>query len=294
MKKEIINDFFINLAVYGSENSLSDIIAAAYNSNSEFRKLFFDFFFNYDKTITEYPSVMEREKSSGHCRFDLAIRTKDNNYIIENKRYNEDDHYDKYKKQCEEERIAFIANYDISDIKYKNKHTWKEFCDYINENSKSAVKKGSLISCILDYIKGVCNIMKEKQFNVMELKYLGYVIKVVEEILNDNGFKINRKAKGSSEEQIGFWVEKNERVYWFGFYFAEDDHGFWGEIYNSKLKTKSFDSLKYAEYSNESTEDSKWFSLKKAKFNLLNSEKKTYEQKVKILKDFIFEIEGVE
>lgn len=293
MKKEIINDFFINLAVYGSENSLSDVIAAAYNSNSEFRKLFIKFFFKDDKVLKRIPSGIQREVSSGNCRYDLVIPTEESDYIIENKRYNEDDHYDKYKKQCEEERIAFIANYDISDIKYKNKHTWKEFCDYINENSKSAVKKGSLISCILDYIKGVCNIMKEKQFNVMELKYLGYVIKVVEEILNDNGFKINRKAKGSSEEQIGFWVEKNERVYWFGFYFTEDDYGFWGEIYNSKLKTKSFDSLKYAEYSNESTEDSKWFSLKKAKFDLLNSEKTSFEQKEKVLKEFILEIESI-
>lgn len=291
MKKESINDFFINLAVYGSENSLSDVIAAAYNSNSEFRKLFIKFFFKDDKVLKRIPSGIQREVSSGNCRYDLVIPTEESDYIVENKVYDQNDHYDKYKKRGA--KIAFIANYDVKAIKYKNKHTWNEFCGYIKKILEAASKEESLISCILNYIKGVCRIMEERQFKVMELKDLGYAVKVVQNILDRMGFKINNRAKGSSEKQIGFWVEKDNRGYWFGFYFTEEDYGFWGEIYNGKIKTKSFDDLKYGEYDKYSTEDSKWFKLKKSKFDLLNSEKTSFEQKEKVLKEFILEIESI-
>lgn len=291
MKKESINDFFINLAVYGSENSLSDVIAAAYNSNSEFRKLFIKFFFKDDKVLKRIPSGIQREVSSGNCRYDLVIPTEESDYIVENKVYDQNDHYDKYKKRGA--KIAFIANYDVNQIQYKNKHTWKEFYNYIKKSLKKISKDKILISCVLDYIKGVCDMMEEKQFNIKEVKYLGYAVKVVQKILKEMGFKINYKAKGSSEEKIGFWVEKDNRAYWFGFYFTEADYGFWGEIYNDKIKTKSFTTLKYAEYDKDSTEDSVWFKLKKSKITLLNSTNQTYEQKRNILKDFISEIEKI-
>nr|WP_318661145.1 hypothetical protein [uncultured Treponema sp.] len=294
MINESMNIFFKNLSAFGNENSLSDIIAAAYNTSSEFRKLFLDFFFPGDKNIKEQSLDMEREISSGDSRFDLVINTKNyDNYIIENKIYDQNDHYEKYKRKYSENRIGFIANYDVKAIKYKNKHTWNEFCGYIKKILEAASKEESLISCILNYIKGVCRIMEERQFKVMELKDLGYAVKVVQNILDRMGFKINNRAKGSSENQIGFWVEKDNRGYWFGFYFTEEDYGFWGEIYNGKIKTKSFDDLKYGEYDKYSTEDSKWFKLRKSKFDLLNSEKTSFEQKEKVLKEFILEIESI-
>ena len=246
MKKEnnLFNTFFNYLSTRGNENYLSDVISAACNSCNQFKKLFLDFFFPNEDLMNKCPSEIEREFSikKGKYRFDFYFTTaKGDEYIIENKIYDTNDHYNDYK-DIPFENIGFIANYDIQNIKYIHKYTWKEFYDYLRKNMEYA--KGEelvLLESILSYIRGACGIMEKRDFYLNKLDDLGYIVKVLKELLKEANFEINNKAKGSNEYRIGFWSYK-VKSYWFGIYLSNDNKdGFsiWGGIYNYTIKNKA-------------------------------------------------------
>lgn len=296
-ENSIIN-FFSSLSYRGNENALSDIIAAACNSSPLFKKTFLEFLFPNDSIISKCPSEIEREvsKNSGRTRFDLYFTTIDGTeYIVENKIYDKNDHYKEYSKLFSN-HIAFIANYDVKNVQYSNKHTWKEFYNHLNKKlSLFTGAEKSLIEGILNYIQGICGIMEKRKFNLNKLSDLGYFISTLKTLLEENGFSINNQAKGSDFNRIGFWVYKNDRSYWFGIYLdvnKDDGYGIWGAIYSYELK----DNLNagYSEYHSEFNDlNSKWFRLKKVYLKKLSSETLSYEKKISILKAFIEEIERI-
>lgn len=293
----IIN-FFSCMSYRGNENSLSDVIAAACNSSSIFKTIFLEFCFPYDSIMRKCPSEIQREvsKNSGKNRYDLYFLTNNGTeYIIENKIYDKNDHYKEYTKLFSD-HIAFIANYDVSIIQYSNKHTWKTFYNHLKKKlSLFPETERMLAEGILAYIHGVCEIMEERNFNIIELSDLGYFIRILKMLLEEMGFSINNQAKGADYNRIGFWVYKNGISYWFGIYLdvnKSDAFGIWGAIYNYKLEVNP--TTKYSEYHSEYNDlCSKWFKLKKTFLNRLSSDKIGYYKKIKILKDFIDEIESI-
>jgi len=148
-----------------------------------------------------------------------------------------------------------------------------------------------LIKGILSYIQGVCGIMEERNFSLNDLNDLGYFIQQLKFLLEEKNFSIINKAKGSSDERLGYWTEKNNRTYWFGIFLSENS-GFdiYGTIYNSEIKDKS--KKKYSDYALESKElGSTVFRLQKNYLDKLSS-KSRCNKKLEILNEFIDEIEG--
>ena len=293
-----INKFFKSLSYRGNENTLSDIIVAACNSSSFFKEIFLDFIFPNDCIINKCPSEIEREvsKDNGRNRFDMYfISNKGEEYVIENKIYDTKDHFSKYTKSFPNVKFGFIANYDVSNIKYENKHTWKEFFNHLKTNFSSFSEDEKILAeGILNYIQGVCGIMEERNFKLDDINDLGFFIKTLKVILEGKDFAINNQAKGSADDRLGYWVYKNDRSYWFGLYLNDvktDAFSLWGAIY--KYKTKTPPKTKYTEYYPNCNElDSKWFKLKNKYLENLSSDL-GYNEKIKILKDFIKEIEYV-
>lgn len=292
-----LNVFFSYLSALGNENYLSDIIAAACNTCSAFKETFLDFIFSGEDIMTKCPSEIEREFSikNGKCRFDLYFTTNDGTeYIIENKIYDKNDHYKEYTS-ISSEHIGFIANYDVSNIKYKYKHSWKEFYLYLKKKIPYFLENDKpIIDGIFNYIQGACGIMEDRNFNLANLNDLGYVIQKLKEILKERGYAINNKAKGSSENRIGFWGYKKTRSYWFGIYFdINKTEGFalWAGIYDYELKQKKY-NLQYSDYHPEFVNDSSnWFKLKNRFLNKLQVEDVPLNDKIQILNNFIDEVE---
>ena len=293
-KNHVFFDYFSYLSYRGNENSLSDIIAAACNSCSKFKNLFLEFFFPKEGLMNKCPSDIEREVCSEDetLRFDWYFTTNDEKeYIIENKIYDRNDHFTAYTQVYNEKQIGFIANYDISQIQYSHKHTWKNFYGYIKKNLKLFTgEELLLIESILNYIKGACDFMEERKFDLKKLKDLGYFINLLKEILKDKGFEINNKAKGSTDERIGFWTYKNNRSYWFGLYLHDEGnagYSFWGAIFDYEIKQKNFNNLKLADYHEEDkSENCRWFKLKIAQLNKVSED-------ISIVRDFIDEVENI-
>ncbi|SEQ49642.1 hypothetical protein SAMN04487977_1055 [Treponema bryantii] len=297
----IYNDFFLSLSRLGNENALSDIIAATCNSSWNFKALFLNFFFPNENLISKCTSDIEREVSSedGSMRFDLYFTTNDKQeYIIENKIYDPHDHYDEYTKIYNKNHIGFIANYNVSKIKYSHKKTWNDFYSYlIKQEDKFEENEKDLINGVAKYIKEVCGLMEDRNFYLSSTQDLGYFVKVLKKVLIKNDFEINNKAKGSNENRIGFWCIKENRSYWYGIYLTDEENdGFsiWAGIYNYKIINKTTIKQNCAEYhENDTSENCKWFKLKQTYVNDLSSQNFSYEKKFEILKKFIVEVEEV-
>ena len=295
----VINNFFYSLSTRGNENYLSDVIAAACNSSFTFKKIFLEFIFQNDNIMSKCPSEIEREftKNNGKIRFDFYFTTTDGTeYIIENKIYDRNDHYEDYST-IKLEHIGFIANYDVSNIKYLNKHKWQDFYNELKKalNIFSEDEK-RLAESLLNYIQGVCGIMEQRKFNITDLNDLGYFIQILKEIMKEKGYSINNKAKGSSEVRIGFWGYKEPRSYWFGIYLSEDrNEGFsiCGGIYNTKLQNIKSKKLIYSDFSNYNNDNSNWFKLKENYLQKLNGKSTEYSKEIEIIQNFIDEVESI-
>lgn len=299
-EKNCINDFFINLSRFETENALSDIIAATCNTCFQFKKLFLEFVFSNKDLNTKCPTEIEREvwSDDNKFRFDFYFTTTDNEkYVIENKIYDPHDHFEDYTKDLTEDHIGFIANYNVIEKKYTHTHTWKEFYNFIklkrNEFTKDELL---LVDGVLQYIQEGCGIMEERNFNLSSVKDLRYFIKALENMLQKHNFEINRKARGSSEERLGFWCYK-KNSYWFGLYLHDelnDGFSIWSGIYNYKMKETKYEKLEYSVYHDDDTsENCNWFKLKDNYLNKLSDESIEYTEKLKILEDFILEIESI-
>lgn len=297
-KTNVFNIFFSYLSYLGNENALSDVIAATCNTSFTFKKLFLDFFFPGKNLVEKCPSAIEREvwSEDKSLRFDLYFTTTDNEeFIIENKIYDRNDHFDEYTKVYKEDHIGYIANYNVDEKKYTHKHTWEEFLVYLKKHAIEKEEK-LLIDGVVQYIQEVCGIMEEKNFKLKELNDLGYFLKCLKNLLIKMGFEINNKAKGSSEERVGFWCYKN-KSFWFGVYLNDDGkYGFsiWGGIYDYEIKNNKFDNLSFSKFDpKDNTDKCKWFKLNTKFITKLSDEAESYDDKICILEKFISEIEGI-
>ena len=152
----MICKFIQNLSCrFQSENDLSDITWTLCETSKKFKIAFIKFFFpNIEVTDT---MILIREKGVDDSRPDFILETPGGLYLIENKIYDRNHHFEQYIKAFNivPDHLGYITNYPLTKVGYKT-HTWREFFIYI----KSAIPQEEidLWSSYLQYLKSVCNI----------------------------------------------------------------------------------------------------------------------------------------
>lgn len=294
--KSLFSSFFDNLAERKRcENDLSDVIAAACNTSKEFANFFLKFMFGQDLDTSNFER-MKRENSTEKGRIDLITDFDGKTFSIENKIYDENDHYNEYSKEKRFGNVGFIANYDISGIKYNYKHTWEEFCKELEKKAQSLEEKQKdFFFGILTYIKGVCLIMEERQFNPDKTQDLSYVMELLEKAINEAGLCQNsRKKDNCNGYYSGYYYgdpNNDKKEYWVGLWHdgTEKNHNFWIQRFDWNKKDNDEINLEYGKfYDNE--EYCAWFCLKNEYFNDIVGDKKDFKDKFEIIKGFIKEV----
>ena len=159
MECNIISQFFDSLSerLY-KEIYLSDITYAMCNSCSLFKDKFLRFFF--DNIPIDKPIIIEREISRKGSRPDFVVTVNKDIYIIENKIYDRNLHIEQYIEdfKIEKERMGIISNYVIEENTLTKNHTWKDFYNYIKEDSDFSTEEKTLVNAYCKYLKKVCSI----------------------------------------------------------------------------------------------------------------------------------------
>ena len=133
MEQSLITKFFSLLSTrQRNENHLSDITWAMCESCPEFKHYFLAFFFGENP---EFKRVsMQRECSRGKSRSDFYFKIGEQEYIIENKIYDRNDHFDQYIEDFKGATFGWIANYTVRNREGVVIRNWESFKQYL-ENS---------------------------------------------------------------------------------------------------------------------------------------------------------------
>ena len=156
---ERINIFFESMAErLTNENDLSDITYALCKTDNDFRKFFLEYCFeeavDTDNLIREYADEGSRP--------DFYFIGRDNNeYLIEVKIYDRNQHFDQYNNQFPNAKYAYISNYilndeDLCEADKRALPLWKlkTWFDYYKKLSESAIKDKDLVVGYLSYLGG--------------------------------------------------------------------------------------------------------------------------------------------
>jgi len=287
-----MKSFFQHLGSFNKENDLSDIIYFGCISSHLFKQLFLKHVFP-DIDINNITNIddIEREvwSEDKSCRVDFKFIVNDEIYLVENKIYDLDDHYEFYPEKFTKCKIGYIANYDVQDIRYFYKTSWKKFIYYL-DGYLLKNKGNDFIHYMNIYIKEVCDFMEERKFNHMQTSDLHYVIQIIEKIIMENGkrLQINNKAKGCSEERIGkyFWLDNNGVRYhfWFGLYLNDDVNNFWFEVCDDCDNKYNGNEIAHKFEGNDN--NSTWFNITGKYLDILKDDEQSYSNKYKVLSDF--------
>lgn len=174
----MITKLIDNIAMrLNGENNLSDITWAFCETSQTFKRLFLSFFF---KDIGQYAAdiYIEREHLCGNLRVDFFFNHNGQNYIIENKIYDCNQHFGAYDKafRVKPEQFGYIINYNdfqwkgLSRKKYEENgyqiRTWEAFYDFLEKTKAEeeiSEEELQLISYYQTYLINVCDIVKIKQ-----------------------------------------------------------------------------------------------------------------------------------
>ncbi len=160
--------FFENLSErLFNENNLSDITYAMCNTSTVFQDAFLKFFFK-DMVISEDVEI-GREFTKGDYRVDFHIINNGETFLIENKIWNQKQHFEEYDDEFNvpPERFGYIANYPISQEKHYQIRTWEDFYKKLKTLKGDDDIEQSLIDGYREYLKKVCNIIDfERPMNI--------------------------------------------------------------------------------------------------------------------------------
>lgn len=310
-----MEELFKNIAqrLY-SENNLSDITWAFMMTCEQFKNDFIEFCF--DEKI-EGVCDLRREYQDEDSRPDLHFYDKDNQeYLIEVKIYDRNQHFDQYNNRFPNAKKAFISNYSLTEKEKQGSKNWaalknwnrlyEEIEKNIDNYEMENVKK--LIRSYLIFLKSVIGYREIEKMDFSELKSLMDFYKVIEEIASNNGFTAYDKYPSAiNKNQYGryFYKDNNDGLiayFWFGLWLGKaEDISIWISFNN--FKQASWLSPKYQEnlnsvgnsgnfYSDKIIYGSgMWFKLDKEKFTetFCASTKNEKEQK-ELLSNFFNEV----
>lgn len=313
-KNIMIETFFESLSErMSNENDLSDITYALCNTDDDFRKLFLKFCFDDDVDTLD----LVREYAEDDSRPDFFFHGKNNQeYIIEVKIHDRNQHFDQYNKQFPNAKYAFISNYILNEnelcnndknaIKEKNWkiRTWKGL---YNRLIKSKVKS-ELVDGYILYLKNVINIKEFIKMDLKKITNLPVFLEDISKIFTDKGFIEYKGNKSMSEYYYGKFFTKNDFYFWFGLFFSEDTYGnpkifigmkedeYWiPKKISSKFKaincSKNKDSvIERIEYDPVGNYGDYWFNIKPELVKIFCNDNSTKEKEQEILEIFIQEV----
>jgi len=232
---------------FSDENDLSDLTWALAKNSETFLKAvveFFDFRINKEvptEIIREYPF---KEGS----RPDFVIVNGDVLFIIENKIYDRNYHFDQYAKSSAPEGkkiegLGIIVNHTIDDdskgIAQRNKfkiETWNSLCKFIEKGlveKKFDTESENCIRAYIQYVKEVCSIMEIKEIRFVMLSALFHFNRLIKKIINEFqrvGFecKLYKASRANGESWSGQYFSLNRKgaktvIYpFFGVYYGEE------------------------------------------------------------------------
>ena len=157
-----------------SENALSDITWATCSACPSLQRAFLAFFFpdvGFDGNI-----LFERDYALGDSRPDFYIRSGTDVYLVENKIYDRNHHFDQYTSAfgIPAEHLGYITNYPMTQPGF-NVHTWEEFFDYLKENLPDDAVQRQVWCAYLEYLQQVCSIYKKPKRMDLKGMYSLYV-----------------------------------------------------------------------------------------------------------------------
>lgn len=233
----MLKSFFLNLSerLY-DENSLSDITWAFAKANPDFMKIFMGLF-HFDFNIDE-PWNIYRESSENDSRPDFIIEQGDKRFIVENKIYDRNNHFEQYAKTFDKDKRGFIANYRVpmeTERKYGfSRATWEDLIGIISReiNNLDPLDEGTkMLQAYTEYVKEVCGIVEMKEMRLDKLVSLYHFNKLVEHIVRSSveGYEcelINQgKCFGESYSGRYFALSRTGdkiKVYpWLGIWYGE-------------------------------------------------------------------------
>lgn len=219
------------------ENDLSDITWAMCCASSEFQRLFLCFFFSElaEKDVEQ----LERERpdsSDGDSRVDFYVHVVGEAipYIIEVKINDRNHHFGQYERAygIPSERLGYITNYPLTVDGYHVRQ-WEELYDYLRASlcSSDDTEWVAFVEAYLEYVKGVCGIIKLEKPMKLDGMYSLYELMVLLEKLvkrSEEDFELslysNKKGNGNGVQGVWFEVDYKNRPIaptwaWVGVYY---------------------------------------------------------------------------
>lgn len=301
---ERINIFFESMAErLTNENDLSDITYALCKTDNDFRKFFLEYCFeeavDTDNLIREY--------ADEGFRPDFYFIGRDNNeYLIEVKIYDRNQHFDQYNKQFPNAKYAYISNYilndeDLCEADKRALPLWKlkTWFDYYKKLSESAIKDKDLVVGYLSYLGEVIHVKEFEEMDISKISCLPIFIGNIEKVANDKGFSTYSGAKAINECYYGSFFQKENFYFWFGLYLPEeaifiglnnDESWITSEVKDALNKNlEKISETEFSEkpfYNSDGNHGDYWFTLKEDKYKILKDASQKDKQ-LEVLQGFL-------
>lgn len=281
------------------ENDLSDITYAFMQANETFQDLFLEYCFG-EKGIK--PRNLWREYSSDDSRPDFYFTDQTNNeYLIEVKINDRNQHFKQYEREFSTAKKAFIANYEYNEKDSKNwdrKKTWGGFVKFLEsylESHKTGVKQKDLLKGYLKYLKSIINIKEFKKMDITKTKDLPTFYDNIVLVAQKNGWeKCGGNKKPNSKDFYGEYFKKDGLEFWFGLFYGDSDDA--GVFLSFAENTKLANKIKKVQtngkpYKNIQRADGwYYFQLNDVGMEILSNGKATKKDQEEVLYDFLKEV----
>ena len=295
-----------------TENNLSDMTWAIAKLSKTFMKAFINHLeLPFQDNV---PYFFYREISLNEsCRPDFLFEQGNNRFIIENKIYDTNYHFEQYTSHREAKNITgfgIISNHKLDNISLEKAQKnnfkvayWEDFIEGLKRN-KFYDEEKMCIEAYIQYVKEVCSIMELKVIRFNELSSLYFLNGLITKIIHEYSFEgfeckfypppprahgnywsgqyfsLNRKSGSSTVYPIfGIYFKEEPPVIYIS---CEKD---WCKPIYEQYKGKKKGGISY----NLDSDD--WevsFVLKEQRFNEFT--KATLEQQKIILKEYFAEV----
>lgn len=292
---------------FNNENDLSDLAWTLCEISEKFKELFLCFFFPGIKG--KHSAIdLQREYNRGNSRPDFYFVADKQEYLIEVKKYDTNDHFEQYLSDFPNAQRGWIAIYRVSKQNGFEIKTWEEFYFYLEKEAAGIEDQGTkdIILGFREYLKSVCYIIKFEPMILNNLQSLYFFNKhlpaLIEKERPDIISAIYSQPKSYFEDRSGTFLslkksDKTDIYYpWFGIYYDESKTyicigfsiGWCKNIYEGIKKDNKVNPGEYFKpvYPDENCY---WFEMKDEIFEQLNVLKSVDAQK-QLLDSFLSEV----
>jgi len=292
---------------FNNENDLSDLTWTLCEISGNFKDLFLSFFF---PELKGKLSVIEllREFSEGNSRPDFYFKVDKQEYLIEIKKYDTNDHFEQYIRDFPNASRAWIAIYQVPKRSGFEIKTWEEIHTHLELQLTTIEDQETkeIVSGYCEYLKQVCSIIKFQKMNLDNLSSLYFFNKHLPSLIERQRpgiiSTIYSQPKSYFEDRSGtfFSLKKSDGVDtyypWIGVYYDQTKTcicigfsiGWCKNIYQGIKRDNKVQAGKYF-ISVYPDENCYWFEMSSEKFGELNTMKSVDAQRL-FLDAFLSEV----